>query len=179
MAERVNTTITGLDVTLGKVIGDSRGWLGELLPGGSANPNVASGFGNLYVSVATGKFTARAGHYHYRQSEVFFPLTGTVLWGFRDYRENSPTFGVACAAVFSEAAGVSGPGPTYQIGAATVPGIIVPSGVYHVYWTLSEGAARVVCFASTPYDDTDYVRLDPRDVPGLKALVSPYGIGFP
>jgi hypothetical protein len=176
MTGREQTAIAGLDVILNRAIGDERGWLGELLPGGSANRDAAEGLGNVYVSVAQGQHTARAGHYHYRQSELFFPVTGTVLWAFRDYREKSPTFGAVAAVVFSEEKNSQGDLPAYIIGRGTMPGIAVPHGVYHVYWSLSDVPARIVCIASTPHDDSDYVRLSPADVPGLETIVSSYGI---
>src|SRR3989344_8903749 len=102
--ERVTTSIIGLEVGLNRAIGDARGWLGELVPGGAANPDVKDGLGNVYLSVAVGKNIARAGHYHFRQSELFFTITGTALWAFRDYREGSKTFGALQAMVFTDEA---------------------------------------------------------------------------
>lgn len=178
MPDRIATRIDGLTVLRNHAIGDKRGWLGELVPGGSQHPDLGAGFGNLYASVAMGKHTARAGHYHYRQSEIFFTLTGTALWAFQDYREGSRTFGEVYAVVFTDRASTSGPAPTYRIGPSTMPGIVVPHGVYHVYWALTDEPVRVVCVATTPHDDSDYVRLAPADVPGLSTLVKPYGLAL-
>lgn len=175
--QRVTTSIDGLEVVMNKVIGDARGWLGELIPGGTNNHDVQEGLGNIYLSVASGKNIARAGHYHYRQSELFFTITGAALWAFRDFREDSRTFGNVYAAVFAAEDVPTGQAPTYRVG-ESMPYIVVPHGVYHVYWALTDTPVRVVCVATTPHDDTDYVRLNPSEVAGLDDLVRPYGIIF-
>ena len=176
--ERVTTSIIGLEVGLNRAIGDARGWLGELVPGGAANPDVKDGLGNVYLSVAVGKNIARAGHYHFRQSELFFTVTGAALWAFRDYRDDSKTFGKVYAAVFTAEAVPGGSAPTYQVSEQSMPCLVVPRGVYHVYWALTDTPVRVICVATTPHDETDYVRLRPDEVPGLADLVRPYGITF-
>ena len=176
--ERISTSINGLEVVLNKVIGDSRGWLGELVPGGAVNPDVKDGLGNIYLSVAQGKNIARAGHYHYRQSELFFTITGAALWVFRDYRQDSETFGALQAMVFTDEAKINGLAPIYLVGKPSMPCVVVPHGVYHVYWALTDTPVRVVCVATTPHDDSDYVRLNPSEVPGLGDLVRSYGIVF-
>ena len=173
--QRISTSIDGLEVVLNKAIGDSRGWLGELVPGGTVNPDVKDGLGNIYLSVATGKNIARAGHYHYRQSDLFFTITGASLWVFRDYREESKTFGAVYAAVFASEDVSIAQASTYRVG-ESMPYVFVPHGVYHVYWALTDTPVRVVCVATTPHDDTDYVRLGPNEVPGLADLVRSYGI---
>lgn len=176
MPERIATSIAGLTVVRNKAIGDARGWLGELLPGGAAHPDAKEGLGNIYLSVAVGRGVARAGHYHHRQSEVFFTVTGTALWAFRDYRENSPTFGSIQTVVFSDEEIPQGPAPLYHIGPEAMPGIVVPHGVYHVYWALTDEPVRVVCIATTPHDESDYVRLLPDEIPGLQAMVATYKV---
>jgi dTDP-4-dehydrorhamnose 3,5-epimerase-like enzyme len=175
--ERVVTPIVGLEVGLNRVIGDARGWLGELVPGGVSNPDAKEGLGNVYLSVAIGRNIARAGHYHYRQSELFFTITGAALWVFKDFREDSKTFGAVYAAVFAAEDVPIGRAPTYRVG-ESMPYIVVPHGVYHVYWALSDTPVRVVCVATTPHDNADYVRLNPSEVAGLDDLVRPYGVIF-
>jgi dTDP-4-dehydrorhamnose 3,5-epimerase len=176
--DHISTTIDGLTVLRNRAIGDARGWLGELLPGGSTHPALRDGFGNLYLSVAVGSGVARAGHYHHRQSEVFFTLTGTALWAFRDYRAGGPTRGATYVVLFSDGEAPIGPAPAYRVGGDVMPGIVVPRGVYHVYWALGETPVRVACVATTPHDDSDYVRLAPRDVPGVPEAVAAYGLAL-
>ena|SRR3989338_6024023 len=174
MSKRVGTPIDGLTVLLNRAVGDERGWLGELVPNGAAHQDLSDGLGNIYVSIVLGKGIARAGHYHHRQSELFFTLTGTALWAFRDYREESSTFGRVYAVIFTDSSVPPGSVPVYVIGTGAMPGIVVPHGVYHVYWALSEAPVRVVCVATTPHDDTDYVRLQPVEVPDLATLIKEY-----
>lgn len=169
MPKRINTTIDGVTILLNRFIGDERGWLGELLPNGNANLDVKDGLGNIYLSVATGKYITRAGHYHHRQSELFFTVSGVALWAFRDYRELSPTFGKVYSVVFTDSE-IDTNFPLYRIGADAMPGIVVPHGVYHVYWALADAPVRVVCMATTPHDDTDYVRLLPEEVSGINEI---------
>ena len=87
------TTLKDLTIVLNKVIGDPRGYLAEMAPGGIKNEFLKKGFGNLYAAVATGKHVARAGHYHFKSWENHYTLTGTALWLFTDFRKQSPTFG--------------------------------------------------------------------------------------
>ncbi|OGL60982.1 hypothetical protein A3E96_01390 [Candidatus Uhrbacteria bacterium RIFCSPHIGHO2_12_FULL_46_13] len=176
MTERISTAIDGLTIVMNRAIGDERGWLGELVPGGVSNSDVKDGLGNIYLSVAVGKNIARAGHYHYRQSELFFTITGTALWAFRDYREGSKTFGALQAMVFTDEAKPDGPAPVYRVGESGMPYVIVPHGVYHVYWALTDTPVRVVCVATTPHDNADYVRLRPDEVPDVSNLLKSYGI---
>src|SRR3989338_915071 len=176
MAERISTAIDGLTIVMNRAIGDARGWLGELVPGGVSNSDVKDGLGNIYLSVAVGKNIARAGHYHYRQSELFFTITGAALWAFRDYRDDSKTFGALYAVVFAAEDAPRGPAPIYQVSEQSMPYIVVPHGVYHVYWALTDTPVRVVCVSTTPHDDTDYVRLRPDEVPDVSNLLKSYGI---
>ena len=90
----ITTPIDGLEVHLQKMFGDMRGLLAEMIQGGTANEVVTGhGIGNIYASIATGKHVARAAHFHRKNHEIFFTLTGTALWLFHDFREGSPTSG--------------------------------------------------------------------------------------
>lgn len=177
MAEVIKTQIEGVEIILNKVIGDERGWLGELAPNGSRHPYLKEGFGNLYLSSAVGQGITRAGHYHHIQSEIFFTITGTALWVFRDYREDSSTFGAVDSVVFTneEAKDFKN---SYIVGKDNMPGIYVPHGVYHAYWALSDTPVKVICVATAPYNKEDYVNLLPAEVPGINSLVLTYGVNI-
>ncbi len=171
------TPIEGLELHHTKVTGDPRGLLAELIQGGSSNPTLDVGFGNLYASIAIGKHTGRAAHVHLKLHERFFTLTGTALWFFHDLRETSPTFGTSYAVVLGfdrPTATVSD--PTYVLADNDMVRAIVPPGIYHAYWPLTEAPVFVVCVASLPYDAADYDRRLPSAVPGCRELLARYGI---
>ncbi|PJE75847.1 hypothetical protein COV04_02795 [Candidatus Uhrbacteria bacterium CG10_big_fil_rev_8_21_14_0_10_48_11] len=173
MQTPTTTAIEGLVVTFSRFIADERGYLAELVPNGTDNPQAKEGIKNIYLSAATGN-APRAGHYHFRQTENFFVINGSALWAFYDYRKNSPTFGAIATVILTDGKErvVKGETPTYQQGEQGMPGITVPVGVYHVYWPLGKDSVQVICVASEPYDASDYVHSKPEDVPGIMDAVN-------
>ncbi|MBI4434293.1 hypothetical protein HY635_00515 [Candidatus Uhrbacteria bacterium] len=175
---RVETTsIAGLELHHTKVVGDSRGILAELIQGGSANPVLAWGFRNLYASIATGKHIGRAAHFHFKNCECFFTLTGTALWFFHDFREGSPTAGrsYACVAGFKRPPSAVSD-PVYVLEDRDMVRFTVPAGVYHAYWPLTGDPVTVVSAGSEVHDDADYDRRPPSAVPGCREWLARYGI---
>ena len=172
----MNLKIDGLVLTKNKRIADDRGYLGELLPGGTDNVLAQNGIKNIYLSVATGSFP-RAGHYHHEQVENFFPVTGSVVWAFQDFRESSATFGAVCAVVVtreqSRYNAIVDPSVTLIDAGEAFIGLTVPTGVYHVYWPLLGETSETVCVASTPYNPADYVHIAPDTMPNLMRIVKP------
>lgn len=174
----IKTPIEGLQVHLQKVFGDSRGLLAEMIQGGTENPVVKEqGIGNIYASVATGKHIARAAHFHHQNREIFFTLTGTALWLFHDFREESATFGQNAGLVL----GASAPDfpvfhPVYTLDQKQFASVIVPVGVYHVYWPLTEEKVVTVAVASARHSDRDYDRRPISSVPGFLDILAQYGM---
>lgn len=169
--------IEGLKVQPQKVIGDERGFLAEMLQGGTENPAASHGIRNIYASVATGKHTPRAAHYHYKNHEMFFTLTGTALWLFHDFRKDSPTFGMSQGVV------VGNQKPDFPVfhDVFTLDDqkfvrIVVPAGVYHAYWPLTDEKVMVVSVASEQHSNADYWRGKPVEVPGFSEILSKYQI---
>src|SRR6056297_3555329 len=102
-AEELQTPIEGLKVSLNKVVEDERGYLAELLPGGTENELAPKeGIGNIYLSVGGKKGEPRGGHYHNELVENFFTISGQALWLFKDYREGSPTKGETFSLILGE-----------------------------------------------------------------------------
>lgn len=175
---RIETTsISGLELHHTKVVGDACGFLAELVRGGSANPVLAPGFGNLYTSVAIGKHTGRAGHFHFKLHERFFTLTGSAVWFFHDFREGSPTFGKSFTCVLGYDRPPEGtPGPAYILSDRDMVRVVVPPGVYHAYWPLTDAPVIVLAVASTPHNDADYDRRKPVEVPECREALTLFGI---
>jgi len=175
----IKTSINGLEIHLEKVLGDSRGLLAEMIPSGAQNDAVSRGIGNIYASIATGKHIGRAAHYHFKNHEIFFTLSGTALWLFHDFRKDSPTFGKIEGFVL----GFDSPEeeifhPIYVLGQKQMARVSVPAGVYHAFWPLSEEKVTVVAVASVSHDDNDYWRGKPEEVPGFKKELAKYGINI-
>ena len=174
----ITTPIQGLEIHLQRVFGDPRGLLAELVPGGTSNPVVADhGIGNLYASIATGKHTARAAHFHFKNHEIFFTLTGTALWLFHDFRESSPTFGQNAGFVL----GFDSPTfpvhhTLYVLDQKQMARVVVPAGVYHAYWPLTDEKVVVATVASEAHKDEDYDKRTIRTVPGFLEILAMYGI---
>lgn len=178
--EKIQTSINGLELHLTKFIGDSRGFLAEMLQGGFENDLVKEvGVRNIYTSVATGKHIGRAAHFHFKNREIFFTLTGTALWLFHDFREGSPTRGQSWGYI----AGLKKPDfevhqPVYVLEEKNMARVVVPTGVYHAYWPLTDDPVMVVALASVPHDDADYDRRRPAEVPGFSEILSQYSISL-
>ncbi len=169
----ITTPIDGLKISLNKVIADQRGILCELAPKGTNNEFLKDGVGNIYTSIAIGKYTSRAEHYHYRLVENFYTLTGTALWLFKDFRENSITKNNIYSVIlgeqrFSNPQGIE----SYTIDHGYMAQTLVPAGVYHAYYVLSEERVMVLAIASTPHDDTDYVKIKIADIKELQEIIS-------
>lgn len=159
----IKTNIAGLEIELNKVVKDVRGALCELAPGGFENKRLSHGVRNVYASIALNR-TPRAGHYHHRNIEHFYTLAGTVLWLFKDFRKDSPTFGKAYAVVAGyEKAELKGV-PSYAIDESAMAELVVPAGVYHAVVPLTDKQVVVVALASQPYEADDYVSIKPEDI---------------
>lgn len=178
MADPITTAIQGLEVHLQKTFGDVRGLLAEMVPNGTANPAVQEhGIGNIYTSIATGRHICRAAHFHFKNHEIFFTLTGTALWLFHDFREGSPTFGQNAGVVV----GFDAPKepvhhPVYTLDQKQMARVIVPTGVYHAFWPLTDEKVVTLAVASEPYDDADYDRRPISQVPGFFDILAQYGM---
>ncbi len=176
MNDQIATPIQGLTITLRKVVGDPRGMVAEMIPGGTENPDAAVGIKHIYASIGTGKHISRAGHYHDRKVEFFYALTGTVLWAFQDLRKDSPTFGKTYGVVVGWSP-CNVPGPQYVLEQNQMAQMLVPTGVYHVYWPLTDEKVVNICIASTVHDE-DYVRMKPEELPEMVTLARAYGISL-
>ena len=168
----IKTPIEGLKIKLNKVIGDRRGYLYELAPGGKDNEFLRDGIGNIYCSTATQRGIPRGGHYHEKLVENFFTISGLALWLFKDFRKKSSTFGKAWGVILGEEEKINLPAsfPAYLL-PYVMAQVWVPAGVYHVYYPLTSSKVIVLAVTSLPHDDSDYVRLLPDQDKDLKRLL--------
>ena len=178
MSDGITTEIQGLEIHLQKFFGDSRGLLAEMIQGGMQNSVVQEfGVGNIYASIATGRHIARAAHFHFKNHEIFFTLTGTALWLFHDFRESSATFGQNVGMVVGfDSPTVPVHHPVYVLDQKQMARVIVPTGVYHAYWPLTDEKVVTVAVASEKHDDADYDRRTIKTVPGFLDILAQYGM---
>lgn len=175
--EIIETSIEGLKIKLNKVVGDQRGVLCEIAPGGFVHEFFKNGIGNAYSSIATGRHTARAGHFHHKNVENFYTLSGTALWIFKDLREKSQTFNKTFAVILGYDKPTNSNNVVhYTIDEMKMAQVVVPTGVYHVYWPLTDEKVVVVAAASEPYRKEDYVHIDWKEIEDIKNFVSKFGI---
>lgn len=173
----IKTGIEGLEIQPQKVVGDERGLLVEMIQGGTENPVTSHGIKNIYASIAVGKHTGRAAHYHYKLHELFFTLSGTALWLFHDFRKDSPTFGQNAGVVVGfEKPTVPVFHDVLTLDQKQFARVEVPAGVYHAYWPLTDEKVMVVAVASMPHDNEDYWRGKPVEVSGFPEILGKYGI---
>jgi len=164
--KHISTPIKGLDIYLNKVVSDERGSYCDMAPGGTDNPLYADGIKHIHASIADKKFVPRGGHCHYKLKENFFTLSGTALWYFCDFNKDSPTYGKHYAAVFGyEKLGTDIGIPEYTIDKGCAAQIAISSGVYHVFWPLTDVKTVVAGTGSLDYDSEDYLRIKVEDIP--------------
>jgi dTDP-4-dehydrorhamnose 3,5-epimerase-like enzyme len=48
--------------------------------------------------------------------------------------------------------------------------VLVPTGVYHVYYPLTDKKVTVLAITNLPHDNDDYVRFSPEEDADLRAL---------
>lgn len=167
--EIINTDIERLEIKLNKVVSDRRGALCEVLPDGSDGINYK--IRNVHASIAVQKGIPRAGHYHNKNIEIFYTLTGSALWIFMDYRKSSPTFGKIWSAILGfDGMKINGI-CSYTIDNSQMAQVLVPAGVYHVFYPLTEKLVTVLSIASETYDEKDYVRINPEDIMEIKDIL--------
>lgn len=169
------TTIEGLRLLRNKVVGDERGIFADLAE--EDNPVFETGIRHLHASVATQKGVARGCHYHHRLIETFYVLSGTGLCIFHDFRKNSPTQGTTYAIILGyEKPKSATPLPTYTISEGSLAQVIVPPGIYHGFWPLSDEKLVIVGAGTHGYDPTDYVRPDLSEIPGAADILAQHNI---
>lgn len=174
----ITTGIQGLTVELQPMFGTLDGAVFHMLPGGTSNPEGLDGkILDVYAFSAKGFGTPRGGHYHLKLDELFFTVSGTALWLFSDFRENSPTKGQTIGMVV----GVEPPKDTYGLPVFTLedgslPRVRVPAGVYHVLFPLTDARVTTVALGSTPYDKEDYRYPQLKDIPGANELLEKFHI---
>lgn len=166
----INTPIDGLKININKVIGDKRGVLCEILPDGTNNKFLNHKIGNIYASIATGR-EARAGHYHFKNIENFYTLSGTALWIFKDYRKESPTFEKTYDVILGFDNVKVKDTESYTIDNNYMAQVMIPAGVYHVFYPMTETPVTVLAIASEPHDDKDYARIKPEEIPEIKDIM--------
>lgn len=165
--KHIATPIEGLNIYLNKVVSDPRGSYCDMAPGGTDNPLYADGIKHIHASIATHKYIARGGHYHFHLKENFFTLSGTALWYFYDFDKDSPTYGQSYSVVLGyDKLGLELGIPEYTIDKGAAAQIAINPGVYHVYWPLSDMETVVTGTGSLDYDQEDYDRTKVEDVPG-------------
>lgn len=168
--EIINTGIGGLKIKINKVVPDKRGALCEILPDGINNNFLKNKIGNIYASIATGR-EARAGHYHFKNIENFYTLSGTALWIFKDFRNESPTFGKIYCVILGFDDIKTENINSFTIDSSKMAQVTVPAGVYHVFCPLTEKPVTVLAIASEPHNDKDYVRINPEEIPEIKNII--------
>ena len=177
--EILKTNIDGLVIRMNKVVAGATGALCELAPAGFSDEFFSTGVKNIYASIATAKGSARGGHYHMRQNENFYVLSGTLLWIFVDFRENSKTNGE----IFSVITGFAFPKenkniPAYTIDKNQMAQLFIPAGVYHIWGQLSEEKAVVLAVSSEHYDKTDYAYPKIEELPKVKKILDEFNMRF-
>jgi len=177
--ETIKTNIDGLVIKLNKVVSDSRGALCELAPAGFSDGFFSSGVKNIHASIAEKKGIARGGHYHLKQNENFYTLSGTSLIVFADFRKNSKTAGNIYSVIVGSTKPADAKGsPAYTIDSGGLAQIFVPAGVYHIFSPLTDEKLILVSFSSEHYDKADYAYPKTEELSDVKNILEKFEVKF-
>lgn len=177
--EIITTNIEGLDIRINKVVRDKRGFLVEISPRVKDDPFLKAGIQNMYISVATEKHTARGGHFHKKNVENFLTLSGVTLWLFIDCRKESPTFNQFYSIILgSEKPQIETDVPYYTLNDSKMVQTLIPPGVYHVFWPLTNDSVIVLAIASEPFkeDKEDHFTINLSEYEDVKKHLMKFGI---
>ncbi len=175
--EVINTNIHGLSIRMNKVVKDNRGFLAEIAPFGLEYDFLKAGLKGIHISVATEKNVARAGHSHKKNIENFFTISGTALWLFVDCRQDSPTFNKFYSVILGqENPTLETDTPSYIIKDSQMAQVLVPAGIYHIFWPLTDEDVTIIALASEPYNKDDYDKINLGDYPEIKEYLIKFGI---
>lgn len=120
---------------------DDRGHFAEIFRDSEA---VARGFAVKQTSLTmTRPGTIKAFHYHLEQDDIFCPVAGTIRIALVDFREDSPTFGIANS-IFC--------GDRY------LKAVRIPAGVAHGYEVLGSAEMTMVYWTNQHYNPKDEFR---------------------
>ncbi|MEW6741625.1 MAG: dTDP-4-dehydrorhamnose 3,5-epimerase family protein [Planctomycetota bacterium] len=131
-----DTTIKGLVVHP-----DDRGHFAEIFRTGEA---VCAGFEVKQSSLTmTRPGVIKAFHFHCEQDDIFVPVKGIVRIALLDFREGSPTYGIANS-VFA--------------GELYLKAVRIPKGVAHGYEVLGNDVMTMVYYTNQHYNPKDEFR---------------------
>ena len=177
--EIIKTNIEGLDIRINKVVRDKRGFLAEISRSAEDDDFLKLGIQNIYISVATEKQVARGGHFHKKNIENFLTLSGTTLWLFIDCREESPTFNNFYSVILgSDKPQIQTGIPYYTLDDSKMAQTLIPLGVYHVFWPLTNDSVMVLAIASEPFKENkeDHFTIDLNEREDIKKYLMKFGI---
>ncbi len=177
--DKITTGIEDLIIYKNKVITDPRGSLLRLAHDIPHNSNFKEGVKNLIAVIAEDTKKPRGGHYHKLSCDETFIIQGTSLWYFLDMREGENKgkeyfciVGSDCKFNLSVLNGID----VFDFKKDDfLAHIHIPSGVYHVVWSLDNLRPVVLIEAKTQeFDEADYVRIDPDKIPELVKFKEKY-----
>ena len=122
-----------------RLLTDDRGLLGELF---RADDPYTSRFTSCAQTTLTMSYPGviKAFHWHRRQDDLWFCVTGMIQAVMYDLREDSPTCGLT---------------EQYSIGQHNPLALLIPAGVAHGYRVLGPSAAWVVYHTTEVYNPAD------------------------
>jgi len=138
--------INGVAVRRAKVLPDERGRLGEIF---RADDPWFEKFGQVYFTT-TYPGVVKAWHYHKKQTDHFYVISGMVKIALCDQRKDSPTNGVVNELYLGE----------------HCPGLLrIPPGVLHGWMCVSRTEACIINVVSEMYnyEEPDEFRTDPHE----------------
>jgi dTDP-4-dehydrorhamnose 3,5-epimerase len=138
--------IDGVEARCAKVLPDERGRLGEIM---RADDRWFEKFGQVYFTT-TYPGVVKAWHFHKKQTDHFYVISGTVKIALCDHREDSSTYKVVNEIYLGE----------------HNPGLVkIPPGVQHGWMCVGQKEAIILNMVSEMYNysDPDEYRTHPHD----------------
>lgn len=171
----LKTSIDGLLIYFNKFIEDYRGYLCEIAPKGFKNDILKKyGVSNIVFVSFSKKGIHRGSHYHKENYDIAYVPYGTALWYFYDTRPNSKSFKKEEFILVGKNSLNKKIDPAIKD--LTIEKnnklalIVIPPGVYHIIFSLSQVPAVIIEFSSKIYDESDYIRIKPEKFEKFKEI---------
>jgi len=170
----IKTEIDGVNIYFENIISDKRGAFLDLVENDFDSKCYTDGVKHIYSTVTKTKFVSRGDHFHLKNFENFFTLTGTGLWILVDCRKKSLTQGQLISFITSFEKFENEFVPVYSISDNRFSHFTVPPGVYHVCFSLIDEPLTLLALGSVPFDESDLIKPDQE----IKEKVQQYLLKF-
>ena len=170
------TNINGVYIKFEYTTSDERGSFFDIVENGFDENTYKGGVKHVYAAVTSEKLFARGNHFHFKNFENFFPMTGTLLWILLDCRKDSSTYGNLHSFITSYGDFDNKEFPVYSVKQKKFTHFTVPPLVYHMSASLTDEPAATLTIASNPFDANDVGKPEKELFEKVEKITSKYNV---